>query len=170
MLEIRTEQPSDRVAIRKVHEAAFGEPSGAAVVDLLRERGKLDISLVAIVDHQVVGHIAFSAVSVRDSANAFTGLGLAPLGILPPQQNRGIGSALVQAGLARCRSRGADFVVVLGHPPYYPRFGFHRASEFGLGNEYGIDEAFMVLGLKPGVLASLEGTVAYAPEFREAEG
>jgi putative acetyltransferase len=87
---------------------------------------------------------------------------------LPEFQNRGIGSQLTQAGLDACRKAGYDVVVVLGHPSYYPRFGFSKAKDYGLDNEYNAQDAFMVMELKPGVLRGLAGLVQYAPEFREA--
>jgi putative acetyltransferase len=92
-------------------------------------------------------------------------LGLAPLSVTPEHQRTGIGSQLVQAGLAAAFAAGIRFVVVLGHPGYYPRFGFRRAAELGLHNEYGADEAFMVLELRPGSLPSGGGVVRYGAEF-----
>ena len=92
---------------------------------------------------------------------------------MPPTIRRysvhGVGSRLIEAGLEACRAAGLPFVVVLGHEGYYPRFGFRRASERGLGNEYGADEAFMVLELRPGSLPSGGGLVRYAPEFAAFE-
>src|SRR5688572_13289980 len=118
---IQAEQPGDETAIRAVHDAAFPGPLEGRLVDDLRRAGRLTISMVAVVDEQIVGHIAFSPVTVGDGA---VGLGLAPLGVLPTMHGRGIGSALAEAGLARCRDLGTGFVVVLGSPAYYGRFGF----------------------------------------------
>jgi putative acetyltransferase len=115
----------------------------------------------------VVGHVLFSPVTV---AGAPDGIGLAPLAVLPAHQRRGVGSALVREGLEACRRLGCPFVVVLGHPGYYPRFGFRRAAGAGLGNEYGADEAFMVLALRPGSLPAGGGLVRYGPDFGEWEG
>jgi putative acetyltransferase len=93
-------------------------------------------------------------------------VGLAPMAVLPERQRRGIGTRLVEAGLAQCRNIGYDGVVVLGHPTYYPRFGFVPASRFGLSGEYEApDEAFMVLALRPGVIGKSQGIVRYQPEF-----
>ena len=91
-----------------------------------------------------------------------------PVGVVSSIQRKGIGSRLVRDGLERCRHEGYDAVVVLGDPKYYSRFGFECASRYELGNEYGVDEEFMVLGLRNGTLQDVRGTVRYAPEFGQA--
>ena len=90
------------------------------------------------------------------------------MSVLPEFQKTGIGSQLVRHGLAACQRAGCDVVVVLGHVQYYPRFGFSRAKDHGLENEYQAEDAFMVLELKKGVLQTIGGLVQFAPEFREA--
>jgi putative acetyltransferase len=159
---IRSEQPGEVTAIHAVHTSAFPTDAEARVVDALRAGSRLSISLVAEEGEQVVGHIAFSPVSVGGTAG---GLGLAPLAVIPACQQRGIGGRLVLAGLAAAAQSGAGFVVVLGHQGYYPRFGFRRAQAVGLRNEYGADEAFMVLELAPGSLPAGGGLVRYGAEF-----
>ncbi len=171
---IRTEIDSDRGAIRKVHEAAFGNSQAAELVDLLRERGKAALSLVAVWQDRIVGHVLFSPVSVAGAPDspqidAPNVLGLGPVSVLPEFQNRGFGSRLIEHGLEECRRFGCPAVVVLGHPSYYPRFGFERASGHGLSNEYNVDDAFMVTELIPNTLGRLHGLVRYAPEFAESE-
>ena len=168
MVEIRNERPDDHAGIREVIVRAFGDNEAANLVELLRNRNKAPISLVALSGLSVVGHIMFSPVTIAKAAEDFRGIGLAPLAVLPEFQNRGIGSKLIQAGLEQCREKGYDAVVVLGHTTYYPRFGFSRAKDFGLDNEYNADAAFMVLELQAGSLRGVEGLVHYAPEFREA--
>jgi putative acetyltransferase len=145
--------------------SAFPTDAEARLVDLLRGSGQARVSLVAEVDGTVVGHVVFSPVSVGGAQSG--GLGLAPVAVVPAHQRRGVGSALIGEGLAVCRREGYPFVVLLGHPGYYPRFGFRRASELGLTNEYKADEAFMVLELRPGSLPREGGLVRYGPEFRE---
>src|SRR5204863_1426042 len=110
------------------------------------------VSLVAEVDGHVVGHIAFSPIQVDGESREGVGVGLAPLAVLPDSQRHGIGSRLIREGLAACNRAGYGFVVVLGWPEYYPRFGFIRADRRGLANEYGADEAFMVLELRDGAI------------------
>lgn len=164
---IRPERATDVVAIRQVHQEAFGGDVEVRLVDLLRDRGKAIVSLVAEVETQVVGHIFFSPVTLGEAQNAPRAAGLAPVGVLPFHQRKGIGSALIREGLKQCEAAGYEVTVVLGDPTYYSRFGFTRASVFGLGNEYGVDDEFMVRASKPDVLAGVNGIVRYAPEFGE---
>ena len=117
----------------------------------------------------MVGHIFFSPVSIESAASSFTAIGLAPLAVLPEFQRQGIGSLLVQHGLKECLRLGFPVVVVLGHPRYYPRFGFSPAKSKGLDCEYPVpDEVFMVAELSPGALRGRTGLVKYRPEFADA--
>lgn len=168
MIEIRSEKVEDENGVRRVHEAAFA-PSllEANLVDMLRIAGKALVSLVAIDEGQIVGHVLFSPVSIAIAPDQFRAVGMAPVGVLPGFQNKGIGARLVRQGLDQCREAGYDAVVVLGHTSYYPRFGFLPGSRFGLKNEYNANDAFMALELKEGALASVSGLVRYAPEFRD---
>ena len=157
----RPEHPKDVAAIRAVLEAAFPTAAEARLVDALRSNGRLSLSVVASDGAGVIGHVAFSPVE----AGAGRGVGLAPMAVLPAHQQKGVGALLVREGLASCVATGCGFVVVLGEPEYYGRFGFERASARGLDNEYGAHEAFMVLELEPGALPEGGGLVRYAPEF-----
>ena len=168
MTEIRPEHPGDVAAIRHINERAFGSSGEADLVDKLRAANKAVVSLVAQRDHQVVGHILFSPITVTSAPGAFRGVGLAPVSVLPEFQNMGIGSRLVREGLAACQQAGYDVAVVLGHVDYYPRFGFARARDYGLDNEYEAGDAFMVLELRSGALKGIRGLVKFAPEFQEA--
>jgi putative acetyltransferase len=159
---IRPEQPADVEAIHAVHKSAFPTDAEAQLVGALRASGRLSVSLVAEQGGRVIGHVALSRVAL---GGAVGGLGLAPLAVATDCQRQGIGGALVRAGLATAAAGGAPFVVVLGHPGYYPRFGFQRAAAFGLANEYGADEAFMVVELRPDALPVGGGLVRYGPEF-----
>ncbi len=166
MIEIRPEAAADRAAVRRINELAFGQPNEAELVDSLREGARPLLSLVAVEDGRVVGHILFSPVTITGPPGASTAMGLAPMAVLPERQNRGIGSALVEAGLAACRALCENVVVVLGHPRYYPRFGFAPASAKGLACEYSVpDDAFLVIELAPGALRGRTGLVQYHPEF-----
>ncbi len=164
-LHIRPEQPGDAAAVRHVNEAAFGRPDEADLVERLREKVPSYLALVATRGGEVVGHIAFTPVSVAGAGRLDT-LGLAPMAVLPAHQRAGIGSALVRAGLAACREAGAGAVVVLGYPAYYPRFGFTPAGDFGILSEYDVPpEAFMALELVPGALAHAAGVARYHAAF-----
>lgn len=171
MHTVRPERESDDAEIAAVTRAAFASVDGAgeaevALIEALRSRGKAVVSLVATDDERVVGHVLFSEITV-ETDNPVRVLGLAPLGVYPDVQGRGLGSALVNRGLQECRSAGYDAVVVLGNPAYYGRFGFEKASRYGLTNRYGADEGFMVLALRSGALERLTGIAMYEPEFAE---
>ncbi len=114
-------------------------------------------------EEQVIGHVLLSAVSIENGSAL--GLGLAPVAVLPMEQGRGIGSELIKAGLNQAKEAGYALVVVLGEPDFYRRFGFVKASQFGLTNEYGVDDPFMVVELKPGELSNARGLVKYPSEF-----
>ena len=131
MLLVRREQPADIAAIRQVHALVFGRSAEANLVDTLRMRGKVVLSLVAAEGDRIVGHILFSPVTIASDDHTFPAVGLAPMAVLPEFQRRGIGSLLVKASLVECQHLGYDGVVVLGHPSYYPRFGFVPASRYG---------------------------------------
>ena len=167
-LEIRLENPEDIPSTRAVNESAFGQVNEANLVDLIRSRGKASLSLVAARNGRVLGHILFSPVTLDSQRYNPHGVGLAPVAVLPEYQNQGIGSRLIRAGLQMCREAGWDFVIVVGNPAYYPRFGFIAGRCFGLSSSYGDSEAYMVMELKPGALKGAEGMAKYSPEFAEA--
>ncbi len=165
---IRAEQHGDREAIFALNNSAFDTPSEANLVDSLRTQATPIISLVAEQDGEVIGHILFSPVTLVGHSD-ITILGLGPMAVAPEHQHQGIGSALVQAGLEHCRELGVEAVVVLGHPTYYPRFGFVPASRFAIDSEYDApDEAFMALELKAGRLSGTPGRVKYHRVFSDA--
>ncbi len=162
--QIRLELPNDEMSVRETNELAFGTLTEATLVDRLR--GSPDsISLVAALADRVVGHILFTPINIAPAA-AVRVAGLAPMAVRPENQRMGIGSQLVRAGLDQCRKRGYAAVVVVGHPEFYPRFGFVPASTRGLTCEFPVrDEVFMALELKTGALAGVSGLVRYQPEF-----
>jgi putative acetyltransferase len=166
MLIIRPETPEDAAAIRHVNEEAFGQKEEAEIIEKLRGRGVLTISLAAVQDNEIVGHIAFSRVKIETEHSSFDAIALAPMAVLPTYQRKGIGSQLVHAGLEERRRIGHELVVVLGHPNYYPRFGFVPASTYSIKSEFDVpDEAFMVLELRQGAFSGRSGIVKYQPEF-----
>ncbi len=164
---IRDERSEDAPAIRAVLEAAFPQAVEADLVDRLRATCQDSLSLIAVEDNQVVGHILFTPVVIERPEGPIVGIGLAPMAVLPEFQRRGIGSALVRAGVERLRQSGCPFVVVVGHPEYYSRFGFTRASTHGIRCQWdGVpDEAFMILVLQSSITSQLAGLAKYQPEF-----
>lgn len=168
MTIVRAETATDHAAVRRVNELAFGGPAEALLVDRLRAVADPQISLVAVMDGKVVGHIFFSPISVEINDSSSLALALGPMAILPEQQRQGLGSQLVRAGLQECQRIGCNVVVVVGHPEYYPRFGFVPAKQKGLTCEFPVpDEVFMVAELRPQALAGCRGLVSYRPEFKE---
>ena len=163
---VRLEEPGDEAAVREANEHAFGTPLEASLVDALRDAPDY-LSLVATIDEQIVGHILFTPVTLEPPVDIRIA-GLAPMAVRPEHQRTGVGSQLVRAGLDECRVRGYAGVVVLGHPEYYPRFGFVPAHTFGLSCEFpSPPEAFMAVELEAGALSGMNGLVRYLPQFAE---
>jgi putative acetyltransferase len=123
------------------------------------------VSLVAEENRNVVGHIMFSPVILSENPDLKV-MGLAPMAVAPEHQRKGIGSALVRAGLEQCRQLGFVGVVVLGHPEFYPRFGFSPSSRFGIDSDYEVpEEVFMAMELEPEALSGKTGRVKYHHAF-----
>lgn len=169
MLTIREERPEDYAAIRVVNDRAFGQPQEGRLVDALREHEGVMLSLVAEQGGEVVGHILYSPVTIDAANRALAGAGLGPMAVQPDHQRQGIGSRLIEAGTRLLRDRGCPFIIVLGHPGYYPRFGFHPASGRGIRCPWEVpDEAFMLLVLDEAAMVGVAGVAHYRPEFAEA--
>ena len=170
MIWIRGEQKEDITDIHSVNRLAFGQDNEAFLVQRIRDSSGFvpELSLVAIGNSQVVGHILFSRIHIEMPKEDVAALSLAPMAVLPEFQRSGIGSQLVSIGLERCRGLGHSIVVVIGHPQYYPRFGFVPAREMGLELNFSVpDEAFLVCELSPDALRGIKGTVRYPPEFED---
>jgi putative acetyltransferase len=168
MITVREERPEDIADIHRMNREAFGQDAEADLVDRLRAQAKTTLSLVAEQDGRIVGHILFSPVMIEAAAGTVTLQGLAPMAVLPSHQKQGIGSRLVARALAILKAAGHRGIVVLGHPAYYPRFGFVPASTYGIRCAYDApDEAFMALELTPGALKGCSGLAKFEPEFAE---
>ena len=167
-MAVRAERPEDIPAIRRVNEEAFGQPLEARLVDELRANGGIILSLVALVDDVIVGHLLFSPVRLGTGSDEMTGVGLGPMAVLPEYQRKGIGSRLIREGIQRIREGGSPFIVVLGHAEYYPRFGFVPASRYGVRCLWEVpDDVFMILPLDSSRFPGVAGIAYYRDEFAE---
>ena len=163
---VRKADPGDTDAILSVVRSAFPSDEEANIVKSLKDNKKLQISLVATLNNEVVGYIAFSSVDLIGSDEQYVGLGLAPVAVIPQHQSKGVGSKLIKESLQLCLDMRTPFIVVLGEPSFYCRFNFVKASDFKINNEYGADNAFMVLELQPNTLPKDGGIIRYTSEFR----
>jgi putative acetyltransferase len=154
----------ERKAILAIHRAAFGREDEARLVEQLCASGSNSFERLAEQDGEIIAHVLFSPVRVKHGDDG-KALGLAPVGVLPDWQRRGVGTRLIEDALRDLRATPFRFVVVLGDPAYYRRFGFVPASNHGLHDTYGGGNAFMALTLREGALDGYRGQVDYAPEF-----
>ena len=161
---IRPETEADHAAIREVNRLAFGGEEEARLVDALRAGGHARVFLVAEVDGLIVGHVMFSTLPIVTPEGTIEALALAPLAVVPSHQRQGIGSMLAEEGLRACRDAGHRVVVVLGHPEFYPRFGFSAKLAERLRSPFS-GPAFMAVELVPGALDGVGGEVGYPPPF-----
>ncbi|MDR2627988.1 MAG: N-acetyltransferase [Dysgonamonadaceae bacterium] len=166
---MRLETPADRAAVRRIHEAAFGRVDEAFLLEKLRKAPGFvpELSLVAVKNRVAVGHILFFPASIVSHNGTETStLALALVSVHPLFQGQGIGRRLVAEGLSAARKQVCHSVAVCGHTHFYSRFGFRKASCYGIKPPFDwSDDAFMACELQPGALSSLSGTVCYHPAF-----
>jgi len=163
---IREEKATDISKIWKINEAAFDTDAEANLVNALRDSNIPFISLVAEENGELAGHILFTPVELENGSSGIKIAGLAPMAVIPKLQNQGIGSKLIEAGIRRCQSEGYDAIVVLGHPNYYPKFGFMPSVNYGIKSEYEVpDEVFMVLELNKDSLNGIQDIIKYHEAF-----
>jgi putative acetyltransferase len=170
MTKIRFEKPEDIAFIHSVNEQAFGRVSEAKLVDTLRLACTDHLSLVADDNGSIIGHLMFTPVVVTDGKQKTEGMGLAPMAVLPSKQHQGIGTQLVDTGLQILKEKGCPFIIVLGHPEYYPRFGFQAASGRNIRTQWdGVpDEAFMILVMDHEAMQNVSGIAIFRYEFSDA--
>lgn len=181
-IQIRSERAEDRGYVRHVNELAFERTVEADLIDALRAALAVTLSMVAVANTvegweasplggEIVGHALVTPVTVTsDDPNEqeATLLGLGPVAVLPSHQRQGIGTLLIDTCLEDVRVTGHAGIVVVGHPGYFPRFGFIPASRWGLRRDGEMpNEVFMAMELTPGLLSGIHGTVRFRPEFGE---
>ena len=164
-MNVRPEQSRDQGVIHAINSAAFETIDEANLVDALRLQADPIVSLVAEINGEIAGHILFSPVTLSGHQDVSM-MGLAPMAVVPEHQRKGIGSGLVFAGIEACKQLGTKAIVVLGHPAYYPKFGFVASSRYGIVSEYNVPEGvFMVLELEEHALSRKSGTITYHGVF-----
>lgn len=176
-LIIREERVEDYQITEEVIEKVFKgmELSDQTEHELVARLRKTDafmpeLSLVALDEekNELIGHILLSKVKIQGDNASTDSLALAPVSVLPAWQNKGIGKALIEKALAKARSLGHQSVIVLGHPAYYAKYGFEKASLWRITAPFEVpDEAFMALQLKEGTLEKVSGVVEYSSAFIE---
>jgi putative acetyltransferase len=166
VIVVRDEEPRDFALVYEVQCAAFARSSEAELVAALRAAAAPRLSLVAELGGRVAGHVFFSPVSIDSPLRTPPVAGLAPLGVAPQQQGRGVGGALVRAGLSRCAALGFRAVFLVGSPRYYARFGFALAAPRGFRyRSERFDPVLQLCELEPGALEGCSGEIHYHPAF-----
>ena len=170
-LKIRQESKLDIKEVYKINKLAFEEEGEAKFVELLRNSNTFipELSLVATIDNNIVGHILFTKIRIVDSnKNEFESLALAPMAVKPEFQKRGIGGQLIKTGLDKAKGLNFKSVIVLGHENYYPKFGFEPTKKWKITAPYDVPtSAFMGLELVVDGLREVSGIVQYPKEFDE---
>ena len=168
-LKIREENKDDIKEIYEINTLAFGRENEAKLVDLLCDGDTFvpELSLVAIIDNKIVGHILFTKIKIADDKqNEFDSLALAPMAVKPDIQKNGIGGQLIRAGLDKARELNFKSVIVLGHEHYYPKFGFVPTNRWNIKSPFDVPtNVFMGIELMEGGLKNVSGTVKYPKEF-----
>ena len=168
---IRCETVSDFDSITQVNDIAFGGKSESELISKLRKIKDFmhGFSIIAEFDENIIGHILFYPINIETKTGLIPTIALAPMSVLPEYQNKGVGTKLVQYGLQKCKERGFESVIVLGHANYYLKFGFEPASKWGIYSDFDVpDEVFMTMELKEDALAKVAGKVIYPKEYLEA--
>ena len=168
---IRSELPNDYAAIKTVNDLAFGQPNEGTLVEKLRLNPYFikELSLVAVDNSSVIGHILFFPIKIKSNSHVYASLALAPMAVLPDHQNKGIGGKLVGEGLRVAKELGFKSVIVVGHNDYYSRFGFAPASKWEIRSPFDVpDESFMAIPLIKDGLKAVSGVVEYPEEFNRA--
>jgi len=170
-ITLRFEKSRDCKDITRINDLAFGQKNEGILIEHLRKNRNFlpELSIVAEKDGIIIGHILFFPIQIKSIDKSHKSISLAPMAVLPEYQNQGIGGKLVRYGLKKCREKGYKSVIVLGHPEYYPRFGFKKASKWGIRQPFDApDEAFMAIELVEDGLKGVSGVVEYPEEYSVA--
>ncbi len=170
-IEIKVETLANFDSIREINKLAFGQPQEAQLIESLRKLENYipELSLIAFKDDKAIGHILFFPIYIETEHRKYQTLSLAPMAVLPEHQNKGVGGELIRHGLLQAKTLGFDSVLVLGHPNYYPKFGFKQASKLKIKCPWEVpDEAWMAIELSDGALEGKAGMAVFPKEYEEA--
>ncbi len=175
-INIRKETPEDYEKVIQLTKKAFENlpftegDEYKLVANLRKAPGFIsELSIVAELNGQIVGHILFTPLQIKNGLETFDSLVLGPVSVLPEFQKMGIGGQLIRAGHQKARELGFQSVILVGHPEYYPRFGYRKASGWGIKTQIPLpsDDVFMAVELIEGALNGVSGMVIFPPEFGE---
>ena len=165
---IRKEKSEDLQRIYEINEQAFKQKTESELIRKIRASKNFipKLSLVAVKNGRIVGHILFSKIKIKGEKE-YESLILAPIAVLPELQKQGIGRKLITEGLKKARELGFSSIIVLGHKDYYPKFGFEKASKWKIKCSFDVpDEAFMAIELNSGALKGKSGIIEFPKEFQ----
>lgn len=172
-VKIRKETQSDYSDVYNLNKVAFKQDVESKLIELLRKSSAFipELSIVAIINNNIVGHILFTNIIVKgEDGNEYNSLALAPMSVIPKYQAKGIGGQLIKHGLNTAKKLGFKSVIVLGHKDYYPKFGFEAASQWNIKAPFDVpDDVFMAIELVENGLRGISGVVKYPKEFEEVE-
>lgn len=167
---IEAETEGDYEQITSLHTVAFNGDGEARLVEKLRKTPIFipELSLVAKYRNMIIGHILFYPIKINTHRKKCNSLALAPISVIPSFQNRKVGSRLIKEGLEKAKKLGFKSVIVVGHSEYYPRFGFERASKYGISAPFDVpDTALLAIELQKDGLKNCDGTIEYPSEYNE---
>ena len=166
---IRKEEEKDYKKVYEVNCLAFQQEDESKLIEKIRKGKNFipELSLVAEIDDEIIGHILFSKIKIVGDF-VFDSLTLAPMAVIPEFQKQGIGSKLIKKGIEKAKELNFDSIIVLGHKEYYPKFGFQKASKWNIKCPFEVpEEAFMAIELTEKAFEGKAGTVRYPDEFME---
>jgi predicted N-acetyltransferase YhbS len=169
-ITVRSETEEDYGKITNLHCLAFKRREEGRLVEKLRKTSDFipELSLVAEYEKNVIGHLLLYPIKINTKTGKCSSLALAPISVHPDHQHKGVGSILIINGLNKAKQIGFKSVIVVGYPNYYPKFGFKKASKWGISAPFKVpDEAFMAIELTKNRLKNCNGIVEYPKEFEE---
>ena len=172
-LTLRQEKASDISTVQSVIQSAFdnqafSDQSEHHLVNAIRKSSQFipELSLVAVYKTKVIGHVLMTPIRINNNGGNHRGLALAPISVHPNYQGEGVGSQLMHFAHKMALENGYEFIAILGHEAYYPRFGYTPAHTFGIQFPFGAPkENCMMIELIPGALEDVNGMIEYLPEF-----